>query len=70
MIDVKQKIHTDLVALYYLAYENDLHEICGALGNVEHLVWELRRKEDPKPSLTATLKDNVVINNFLNGSTA
>jgi len=46
MIDVKRKIHTDLVALYYLAYENDLHEICGALSNVEHLVWELRRKED------------------------
>ncbi len=40
MIDVKRKIHTDLVALYYLAYENDLHEICGALSNVEHLVWD------------------------------
>ena len=50
MIDVKQKIHIELVALYDLAYQNDLHEICGALSNVEHLVWELRRKEDPKPS--------------------
>ncbi len=46
MIDVKQKIHIELVALYDLAYQNDLHEICGALSNVEHLVWELRRRED------------------------
>ena len=40
MIDVKRKIHIDLVALY------DLPEICGALSNVEHMVWELRRRDD------------------------
>ena len=46
MIDVKRKIHIDLVALYDLAYQNDLPEICGALSNVEHIVWELRRRDD------------------------
>ncbi len=46
MIDVKRKIHIDLVALYDLAYQNDLPEICGALSNVEHMVWELRRRDD------------------------
>ena len=46
MIDVKQKIQIDLVALYDLAYQNDLPEICGALSNVEHMVWEMRRRED------------------------
>jgi hypothetical protein len=46
MIDVKQKIHIDVVALYDLAYQNDLPEICGALSNVEHLLWKLRRRED------------------------
>ena len=46
MIDVKRKIHIDLVALYDLAYKNDLPEICGALSNVEHMVWELRRRDD------------------------
>lgn len=45
MIDVKQKIHVDLVVLYDLAYQNDLPEVCGALSNVEHIVWELRRRE-------------------------
>jgi len=48
MIDVKQKIQIDLVALYDLAYQNDLPEICGALSNVEHMVWEMRRREDKK----------------------
>lgn len=46
MIDVKRKIHIDLVALYDLAYQNDLPEICGALSNVEHMVWELRRRDN------------------------
>ena len=46
MIDVKRKIHIDLVALYDLAYQNDLPEVCGALSNVEHIVWELRRRDD------------------------
>jgi len=45
MIDVKRKIHIDLVALYDLAYQNDLPEICEALSNVERMVWELRRRE-------------------------
>ncbi len=45
MIDVKRKIHIDLVALYDLAYQNDLPEICGALSNVEHVVWEMRRRD-------------------------
>ena len=48
MIDVKRKIHIDLVALYDLAYQNDLPEICGALSNVEHVVWEMRRRDDKK----------------------
>ena len=48
MIDVKRKIHIDVVALYDLAYQNDLPEVCGALSNVEHLLWELRRLEDKK----------------------
>jgi hypothetical protein len=45
MIDVKRKIQIDLVALYDLAYQNDLPEICGALSNVEHMVWEMRRRD-------------------------
>ena len=46
MIDVKRKIHIDLVALYDLAYQNDLPEICGALSNVEHMVREMRCRDD------------------------
>jgi hypothetical protein len=47
MIDVKRKIHIELVALYDLAYQNDLPDhILGSLSNVEHLIWELRRRED------------------------
>jgi hypothetical protein len=46
MIDVKQKIQIDLVALYDLAYQNDLPEICGALSHAEHLIWEMRRRDD------------------------
>jgi len=46
MIDVKRKIHIDLVALYDLAYQNDMPEICGALSNVEYLVWKMRRRDD------------------------
>ena len=46
MIDVKRKIHIELVALYDLAYQNDLPELCGALSYPEHLVWEMRRRED------------------------
>jgi hypothetical protein len=48
MIDVKQKIQIDLVALYDLAYQNDLPEICGALSHAEHLIWEMRRREAKK----------------------
>jgi len=46
MIDVKRKIHIDLVALYDLAYQNDMPEVCEALSNVENIVWELRRRDD------------------------
>jgi hypothetical protein len=47
MIDVKQKIHIELVALYDLAYQNNLPDhILGSLSNVEHLIWKLRRRED------------------------
>ena len=47
MIDVKQKIHIDLVALYDLAYQNDLPKhVLGALSRAEHLIWELRRRDD------------------------
>ena len=47
MIDVKQKIHIDLVALYDLAYQNDLPKhVLSALSRAEHLIWELRRRED------------------------
>lgn len=47
MIDVKRKIHIDLVALYDLAYQNNLPDhILSKLSNVEHLIWELRRRED------------------------
>ncbi len=47
MIDVKRKIHIDLVALYDLAYQNDLPDsILGPLSNAEHAIWELRRCDD------------------------
>jgi len=47
MIDVKRKIHIDLVALYDLAYQNDLPDsILGPLSNAEHAIWELRRRDD------------------------
>jgi hypothetical protein len=47
MIDVKQKIHIDLVALYDLAYQNDLPKhVLSALSRAEHLIWELRRRDD------------------------
>ena len=46
MIDVKQKIHIDVVALYDLAYQNDLPEVCKVLSNVEYMVWKLRRRDD------------------------
>jgi hypothetical protein len=47
MIDVKRKIHIELVALYDLAYQNDLPDhILGKLSTLEHLIWELRRRED------------------------
>lgn len=47
MIDVKRKIHIDLVALYDLAYQNDLpNHVLSALSRVEHLIWELRRRDD------------------------
>ena len=47
MVDVKQKIHIELVALYNLAYQNNLPDhILGKLSHVEHLIWELRRRED------------------------
>jgi len=47
MIDVKRKIYIDLVALYDLAYQNDFPKhVLGALSRAEHLIWELRRRED------------------------
>ena len=57
MIDVKRKIHIDLVALYDLAYQNDMPEICGALSNVEHLVWEMRRRDDKEITADWFLSD-------------
>jgi len=47
MIDVKQKIHIDLVALYDLAYQNDLPDsVLGPISNAGNAIWELRRLED------------------------
>jgi len=60
MIDVKRKIHIDLVALYDLAYQNDLPEICGALSNVEHMVWELRRRDDKEKNCECGLNEQGV----------
>jgi hypothetical protein len=57
MIDVKRKIHIDLVALYDLAYQNDLPEICGALSNVEQVVWKLRRRDDKEITADWFLSD-------------
>ena len=52
MIDVKQKIHIDLVALYDLAYQNDLPtHVLSALSRAEHLIWELRRREDKEKEI-------------------
>ena len=45
MIDIKQKIHIDLVALYDLGYQNDLPKhVLSALSRAEHLIWVLRRR--------------------------
>ena len=60
MIDVKRKIHIDLVALYDLAYQNDMPEICGALSNVEHLVWEMRRRDDKEKHCECGLNEQGV----------
>ena len=54
MIDVKQKIQIDLVALYDLAYQNDLPDsVLGLLSGAEHAIWELRRLEDKEKEVAA-----------------
>ena len=57
MIDVKRKIHIDLVALYDLAYQNDLPEVCKALSNVDDIVWKLRRRDDKEITADWFLSD-------------
>ena len=47
MIDVKQKMHIELVALYDLAYQNDLPDsVLGPISNAENAIWELRCRDD------------------------
>ena len=61
MIDVKQKLHIDLVALYDLAYQNDLPKhVLGALSRAEHLIWELRRRDDKEKNCECGLNEQGV----------